>query len=123
MSKGRRAVSGADRLNRRLHWLQRQAGERAAHAVGKTAEEVRGKAREALRRAPGNLPRLAETVEVADEGADRAVIVRHPAAPYVELGTRHMPPRPFLQPAADAARGSLRRRIGDMIARLLRARP
>ncbi|MFP3945018.1 MAG: hypothetical protein ACLFWF_14065 [Alphaproteobacteria bacterium] len=123
MSGQKRSVRGADRLVRRLEWLRGGAEDRVPGALGETAEEVSEAAQAELRLMPGDLPHLAGTVDMEGEGRERAVVVRHPAAPFIELGTRHMPPRPFLQRAADRARTSLRKRIGEALVRLLRRRP
>jgi HK97 gp10 family phage protein len=116
-------VTGADVLIRRLDWLRRSAVAQTSGAVAATAEDIRREAQETLRKATGGLPRLADEIAVEGEGAERAVIVCHPAAPFVEFGTRRLPPLPFLQPAADRARGSFRRRMEAVIARFLRGRP
>lgn len=115
-------VTGLDGLTRRLLRLRRAGEEALPEAVAETAGEVRGLAQGALRRAPGRLPRIADKVDVAGEGAERGVVVRHPAAPFVEFGTRYLPAHPFLQRAADSAQSELRRRIMRLIGRMMRDR-
>lgn len=94
-----------------------------AEELGAVAADIRDDARERvmeLRAAERPLPSaLAESIAVADGGDLLSVLVRAdaPHAAAVEFGTRHMPPRPFLQPAAEGARGGLAGRV----ARALRA--
>lgn len=112
-----------ERLARRLARLRAEAEDGMGRAVAETAEEIAGHARGTLARAPGGLPRLAGHLETAGEDLRHAVVVRHPAAPHVEFGTRRLPPRPFLQPAATAGRISFRKRIKILVNRLVRGGP
>ena len=53
-----------------------------------------------------NEPPLADTLEVVelDRVADYAVVTDVEYAPYVEFGTRHAPPHPYIWPAVEANR-------------------
>lgn len=94
-----------------------------ADALAAVAGDIRDEARERvleLRAAARPLPsELAESIAVAGEadglsGADAlSLAVRADAAHAgaVEFGTRHMPPRPFLMPAAEGARASFAGRV------------
>jgi len=119
-SDGKRRTGDVARLTARLDHMREAALEQAAEAVAQTAADVAGHARRSLRRSPGGLPRLADRMEIEAEGPARRVTARHPAAVYVEYGTRHRAAHPFLQPAADAARAPFRERMMTRVRRLLR---
>lgn len=79
------------------------ACEPTAHAIREEAAENLGDAGEHPY-ATGYLAGSLEVIELDREG-DWAVATDVEYAPYVEYGTAHAPPHPFLGPAVEAHRG------------------
>jgi len=75
-----------------------------------TAQHVLGEAR---KRAPVATGALRDNSEVTDHEAYSNVEFRQEYAPYVELGTHKMPPRPFLKNAVEAETKLLTKRLKE----------
>lgn len=77
--------------------------ERAVSVVNKAAFDIEAGAKRRCPVRTGNL-RASITTVVADNGLQASVGTSVHYAPYVELGTRRMAPRPYLLPAAEQVR-------------------
>ena len=87
----------------------RQMERALATAVGEALEQAaQGAAQDARARAPVDSGALRQGIEIRplSNGA-QAVVSTAPHAAMVELGTRRMAARPYLLPAAEAARATL----------------
>ena len=111
---GRTRLSGLERLARRLR------PDRALRpALAEAGKEVARQARRQLE-ADGAEEALADSVEIAP-GADRVDIgSSHPRARTAEFGSLSEAPRPFLQPAFQAALGPVRARLRQVLKTHLR---
>ena len=104
------------------------ASETIAAALDGQAEALAGAVREALGTPPGGdhgrpwvqTGALRDSIEHTAEGLQAAVGSSDPAAPPQELGTVHLPPRPFLAPAAAAAAPGIAAAVGAAMAGRLR---
>lgn len=99
------------------------AGEHLTAAAKEGAEIVRA---EASRRAPRRTGKLAANIiaEVSLSQSDRAEISVGPSKEafygmFVELGTKHMAPRPYLRPAIDESRAEVERAVHEALRRRL----
>lgn len=104
---------GAGGLGRLLPVVEGHVAEELAAVAGDIRDEARERVM-ALRATTRPLPsELAESIAVMGGADGLAVTVRADAAHAgaVEFGTRHMPPRPFLMPAAEGARGAFAGRV------------
>lgn len=103
------------------------AGTMAA-VLEKQAEALAGVVREALGTPPGGdhgrpwvrTGALQGSIGHDAEGLQAAVGSNDPAAAPQELGTVHLPPRPFLAPAAEAAAPGVAVAVGAAVAERLR---
>lgn len=91
----------------------------AAAAVSDAAQAMREEALNALERYGIGHGALADSLTVEEDDGDSLVVAAAPHARFVEFGTTHIPPRPFLTLALDSLRGPLTRSIADRIAAAL----
>ena len=99
-----------------------------AAALDRQAEALAGAVREALGTPPGGdhgrpwvqTGALQGSIGHTAEGLQAAVGSNDPAAAPQELGTVHLPPRPFLAPAAAAAAPGIAAMVGAAMAGRLR---
>ena len=103
------------------------AGTMAA-VLDRQAEALAGTVREALGTPPGGdhgrpwvqTGALQGSIDHVVEGLQAVVGSSNPAAAPQELGTVHLPPRPFLAPAAAAAAPGIAAVVGVAVAERLR---
>lgn len=88
----------------RLPELRGQLRQRASQVVRKAAFDIEARAKQVVPVRTGNLKNSIQTTMESDLTAVVGTAVEY--APYVELGTRKMAPRPYLGPAAEAVRPS-----------------
>lgn len=73
--------------------------------------------------APGEAPAvdtgaLIGSIQTEVQGTEGVVFTNMGYAVFLEYGTRHMAPRPFMTPAAEAARSEFMRKMRDLESRL-----
>lgn len=102
-------VKGAKELQRDLEKAARDLPAGMEHAMGKAVLLVEGEAKMKATRRPGPMVRtgrlrasITPKVERIGGGVRGTVGSNVEYAPYVELGTRRMPPYPYLWPALKA---------------------
>lgn len=93
-------MKGAAALQTRLGQFPEKARQGLRRAALAAAEQT---ALLAAAQAPADTGALRASIASAPEGDGAAARAGCDYAAYVELGTRGMPPRPFLAPAAQAA--------------------
>ena len=100
-----------------------------ARALAGQAQRMAARVREGLSAPPGGAGHdepwlrsgaLRDSVEAQANGLQAVVGSSDPAAVPQELGTAHMPARPFLAPAAAAMGEEVARAVGDAVAAALR---
>lgn len=105
---------GAFRLTWRGAEIKGQITDAVLQAMDETAEAAKAEAKAIV---PVDTGRLRESIDAIVEqrgSGDRRTLMLFAAAPYalfVELGTVHMPARPYLRPAIDAEAPKLTARI------------
>lgn len=96
-------------LKSRIPQYVRDVDARRTVAVAETANEVRDGARDRIAVRSGE---ARDSIETESMGPAKArVVVRAFYGQFLEHGTVKMAPRPFLLPAAEAARSSFKARI------------
>jgi HK97 gp10 family phage protein len=78
----------------------------------KTAEAIAADARQRVPVLTGN---LRDSIHVEPEGVDAWVLTKVHYANFVEFGTRHAPPYPFMTPAAEAHGQGHAERMGNSL--------
>lgn len=97
----------------RLPELRGQLRQRASQAVRKAALDIEARAKQVVPVRTGNLKNSIQTTMESDLTAVVETAVEY--APYVELGTRRMAPRPFLGPAAEAVKPSFEAAVTELL--------
>jgi HK97 gp10 family phage protein len=110
----RARIVGQVRLAASLRRVQTVITVAMADAVVTGAQDIQAAARERLPRRSGRLANSV-TVETAPDGLAATVGTDVAYGTYLELGTRRMAARPWLQPALLALRPSLRARFARMV--------
>ena len=95
-------LTGANALIRRITAAESQIAAGAAKICARTAESAAQAARENV---PVETGALRASIVSAAQGLSAAVTASAPYAAMVEYGTSRMAPRPYMYPAAQAARG------------------
>jgi HK97 gp10 family phage protein len=106
-------VAGQARLGASLRRLQAAQAVAVADAVTAGARDIQAAARERLPRRSGRLARSV-SVEITPDGLAATIGTELAHGTYLELGTRRMAARPWLQPALLAVRSSVRARFARM---------
>ena len=106
-------IAGQRRLGASLRRLLTAQTVAMADAVTAGAQDIQAAARERLPRRSGGLANSV-TVEMAPDGLAANVGTEMATGTYLELGTRRMAARPWLQPALLAVRSSVRARFARM---------
>jgi len=106
----RARVVGMARLSATLHRLRADRSTALAEAVSAGARDVRDAAIRNLPQRSGRLARRV-TVETTPDGLAATVGTELDYGTFLELGTRRMAARPWLQPAFLGLRGRLRARL------------
>ena len=106
----RARIVGQARLGASLRRLQAAQSAAMAEAVAAGAQDIQAAARERLPRRSGNLANSV-TVETTADGLAATVGTDVDSGTYLELGTRRMAARPWLQPALRTLRPLLRGRF------------
>lgn len=116
-------------------WRERLANLRVdevmARALSDSAERLAESVREGLSQSPGGAHdrpwaqtgALRDSIGAQSNGLEAIVGSNDPAAAPQEMGTRTLPPRPFLAPVASAQGEALAKSIGDSVADALRGTP
>lgn len=97
-------------------------------ALARQAEVMAEAVREALSHAPGEAHLypwmqsgvLHDSIDVAVNGAEAVIGTTDPVAVWQEHGTQHLPPRPFLAPAAEQGAAAAATAVGSAVAAALR---
>lgn len=97
-------LKNGDRLAARLAGLRLKLNEDASRAVFQAAENACGMARSL---APVDTGELRGSISAVHGGLEARVVAACGHAAAVEFGTSRMPPRPFMQPAAESAKADL----------------
>lgn len=119
-------IKGVAQWRDRLASLQ--AEEVMARALAEQADRLAQAVRDGLDEPPGGphdrpwtrTGALRDSVTAQSDGLDAAVGSNDPAAAPQEMGTRTIPPRPFLTPVAAQQGEAIARAIGDDVAAALR---
>ena len=120
-------IKGLTELRVRLARVR--AEEVAARALAEQAERMAAAVRESLSAPPGSgghdkpwarTGALRDSIGATADGLQAAVGSNDPAAAPQEIGTSHIPPRPFLAPVAAAMGEEVARAVGDRVAAALR---
>lgn len=98
----------AKRLERAAAVLEQKLAEAAQAAASQAAEEAR-------RNVPVDTGELRESITCSADGLTAQVRADAPYAALVEYGTRRMPPRPFLRPAAMTAQETFAARAREAL--------
>jgi len=106
-------IAGQARLGASLRRLLAAQTVTMADAVTAGAQDIQAAARERLPRRSGGLVNSV-TIEMAPDGLAATIGTDVATGTYLELGTRRMAARPWLQPALLALRPSLRARFARM---------
>lgn len=97
----------------RIPEIQGLLRQRAGQIVAATAREI---ASDAKQRAPVRTGNLRRSIHAEQSGPFRWVVGTDVAyAEYVEFGTHRMAPRPYLIPAAEAARPRLEAELSNLL--------
>lgn len=110
----RAKIAGQKSLAARLKRLRAAQRAKLKAAVAESLNEVRERARANIRAgARSGTGALAESVEARSDadGLGGTVGTALPHGRYLEFGTRQMAARPWLQPAFDAAKPKIRKRL------------
>ena len=120
-------ISGLNELRERLERLR--AEEVMARALAEQANRMAAKVREGLSNPPGGAGHdepwlrsgaLRDSVGAEANGLQAAVGSSDPAAVPQEMGTAHMPPRPFLAPVAAEMGREAAQAVGAAVAAAIR---
>lgn len=95
-------LSGASALIRRITAVESKIRAGAAEICARTADTAAQAAREIV---PVETGALRGSIASTAQGLSAAVTASAPYAAMVEYGTSRMAPRPYMYPAAQAARG------------------
>ncbi|HXG94147.1 MAG TPA: HK97-gp10 family putative phage morphogenesis protein [Blastocatellia bacterium] len=96
----------------RTSQFAREAQDRVAQVLGEGAVIAAAIARQL---APKRTGRLRASIAVEQEGKMRfSLVASAPYAAFVELGTEHQEPQPYLAPAVAAARREIERRLARL---------
>ncbi len=120
-------ITGLNEFRERLERLRPE--EVMARALAEQAQRMTARVRDGLSEPPGGAGHdepwlrsgaLRDSVSVEADGLQAAVGSSDPAAVSQELGTAHMPARPFLAPAAAGMGEEVARAVGAALAAALR---
>ena len=120
-------ISGLNQLRERLERLRPE--EVMARALAEQAQRMAARVREGLSEPPGRAGHdepwlrsgaLRDSVGAQTDGLQAVVGSSDPAAVPQELGTAHMPARPFLAPVAAEMGEEVARTVGAVVAAALR---
>ncbi len=120
-------ISGLNELRERLECLRPE--EVMARALAEQAQRMAARVRDGLSEAPGAAGHdepwlrsgaLRDSVGAQEDGLQAVVGSSDPAAVPQELGTAHMPARPFLAPVAAGMGEEVARAMGAAMAAALR---
>ena len=120
-------IKGLAELRARLEAIR--PAELMASALATQAERLAEAVRDGLATPPGagdhdrpwaRTGALRDSIAASAEGLEASVGSNDPAAAPQEMGTVHLPPRPFLAPAAAAEGESVARAIADKLSSALR---
>ena len=116
----------------RAHLARLRPDETAATALATEAEHLAQSIRDTLSEPQGSADHaqpwlrtgaLRDSIQSTTTGLEATIGTTDPSAAPQEMGTVHLPPRPFLAPAAAAAGTSLANSIAQKVADLLRGHP
>ena len=136
-------LDGGEEMRKALASMSDEIRANVSRAVIGTALEIQGEAKERVQRgsktgrvyklsnptrthqasAPGQAPatdlgRLVNSITFDQRGQLSAVVDANALyAAYLEYGTRHIAPRPFFRPAAEAKRQTFGERVAKAVAR------
>lgn len=120
------SIDGLHALAEALARLDFSAAQR--DALEQAAQQLETSVRQTLSHRPGEdhsapwlrTGSLRESIGHDASETVAAIGASDPVAVYQELGTRSVPPRPFLAPAASAQAEGIAHSIGDAVAQVLR---